>query len=116
MFISAGPCSPWAPIDFRIRGFTPSGSLAFDRLMTCGAGSDYLDLGNIPPGTYDLAIETPSYPCLVGGDLILSSACDVDRLGGLGCRPVRVELPPCDLRVVPVMLACEKVGDAGVAP
>lgn len=70
----------------------------------CDSSTDYLDLGYVEPGLYDIVAEwSDGSAVLVGASMF--GPCDPD--GPLGyCSPIRVVVEECDLDVVPTWLYC----------
>lgn len=74
--------------------------------VECGA-TDYIDLGNLAPGAYEIAVEGRNGSDLnAGTELIRPLPCLDDGIRAEWCRPVPVTVLPCDLRVVPIWLHC----------
>lgn len=116
-------------IEFRARIFEVGGGLfpsphglVAERTAICGPDSDYLDLGELEPGEYDVAIENVvgnvnDQHVLIGADAIRPSPC-VDAFGArpYHCAPIRLTVRPCGLSVASAALLCEDPVDPCFPP
>ncbi len=113
-------CADYDAIELRVRVFTTGAEpqLVADHTATCGAslGSAYIDAGSLPPGRYQLAVETVDARLVVGADLVRSAPCE-DPVDGRPsyCDPLTFELLACDLRIVPASLQCDDTTGAACA-
>ncbi len=101
------PLTDYPPRDLRVRLFRSDGSVAVDRVMTSGSVTDYLDLGDVPPGDYSVAIEVTGTSLLVGAELVRADACPGPLAGAPWCRAPHARVAECDLVVLPVGLGCD---------
>lgn len=76
-------------------------------VVRCDAGSDYVELGPVRPGGYEIAIRVSGTPLMIGGDRLLGrDACLLEGVRAEWCWGARVEVPACRTRTVAAALAC----------
>lgn len=79
------------------------------REVGCGSGTDYLDLGYVPPGAYEIVVEMPDGSRVLRGAPSIGS-CDPDVESPGYCLPIPLVVGECDLDVVPLWLRCGTTG------
>lgn len=115
-----GPIVSTAPLTFELRGCSdvvpfrvlvldPEGRAVRSGIEHCVPGTDYVDLGRLPEGRYQVAFQSDGGASIAfGGSLVDQPACAADPDLAV-CAPAEVVVRACDVTVVPALLVCDTV-------